>query len=114
MKRILPLLLILSLGACTTIPDISTDGDIVVGGDNLGSAKPVRMPDLPDNLKIKAKRLPDLTDTSVTANQLDAVDTDIKYNNVAFQVNALINAWECVMKNMNDNKDASSCFKDSE
>lgn len=111
-KLIAAMCLSLTVSACVSVPDISTDADIVVGGDNLGSAKPARMPDLPASLKTRRGQLPPLTDTSPRGQQLDAINTDIAYNAAAFQVNSLISLWECVMVRINDNKDSSECIKE--
>lgn len=72
---------------------------------DIGLANPVKIPDLPLSLAIRADRLPDLTDPSMGAQQIDSTATDIKYNNVAFQVNNLIDLYQCVQKSINEKKD---------
>lgn len=96
---------------CVSVPDISTDSDIIISGDNLGSAKPARMPALPNSLAIRREKLPEIVDTSPAGLQRDAIETDIAYNAAAFQVNALISLWQCVMVRINENKSSDDCLK---
>lgn len=100
-----------AITGCVSVPDISTNSDIIVSGDNLGSAKPARMPDLPDSLSVRRGKLPEITDASPAGLQRDAIETDIAYNAAAFQVNALISLWQCVMVRINDNKASDDCLK---
>ncbi len=115
MKKIIIIAAALALASCTGKsgpgPDINTGSDIVIDGETIGKAPAPKVPKLPASLAKKAERLPDLTDPSVPAQQADAIATDRKYNSIAFQLNNIIDAWNCVKKALNDGEDAEKCFK---
>lgn len=104
-------LLLSACGPSVNTPDINTGGDIIIDGQSVGEAPAPKIPDLPENLKKKAGRLPALTDRTVEGQQKSAIETDKAYNAVAFQLNAVIDAWSCVRKTLNDKKDPEVCFK---
>lgn len=105
----------LMLCSCATTaiktPDINMGNDIKIDGESIGEAPAPKVPELPANLRKKADRLPELTDRTVEGQQKDAMETDRAYNSIAFQLNAVIDAWECVRSTLNDNKDPKVCFK---
>lgn len=104
----------LLLGACahTGAADISTDGTIVIDGQDIGKAAAARVPDLPAPLAKKAQALPPMDDPSLSGQQIAAMEADRAYNGVAHQLNAVIDAWHCVQQSMNDNEKINKCFKD--
>lgn len=113
-KLIMVLAPMIALSACATPKpdvDIATAGDIVINGENLGSAKAAEMPALPENLARRALPLPPLTDPTLAGQQRSAIETDRAYNGVATQLNSVLTAWECVRKSLNDNVDPKECFK---
>lgn len=79
---------------------------------DVGLAKPVALPALPPYLSKKAERLPDLTDPSMGAAHIDGAETDIKYNEVAHQLNTLIEVYECVKEALATDKDPGKCLKE--
>lgn len=89
-----------SLGACKTTGTTP----------EMGEAKAVQVPALPPALSKRAERLPDITDPTMGGIQLDGVKTDRKYNELAFQTNALIAAYNCVREAVNA-RDASMIEK---
>lgn len=113
MRKLLIVIACLSLMGCATIPDISTDNEIVVDGESLGKAEPVKMPALPTELSKRRSRLPDMTDPTIMGQQTSAIAADRAYNDAAHQVNSLISLWDCVRQHMNENKDSSSCLKEN-
>jgi hypothetical protein len=44
--------------------------------------------------------------------ELDAAETDRKYNEVAHQTNGLIKLYNCVKDSVNNKKDIKKCLKD--
>ena len=80
----------------------------------LGEAKSVQMPELPAELSRRAERLPDITDRTMGGVQVDGIETDKKYNDVAHQNNALITFYNCVRDAVNgrDASKVSNCFED--
>lgn len=114
MKKIIIIAAALALAGCAGKPDgpdINSGSDIVIDGETIGKAPAPKVPALPPSLAKKAERLPDLTNPSVPAQQADAIATDRKYNAIAFQMNNIIDAWNCVKKALNDGEDAEKCFK---
>jgi hypothetical protein len=118
-KFILIIAAALSLSACATPKDvlklprpaqIGTTTEIVINGETVGKAPAPKVPALPDALARKAGALPPLTDPSVAGQQKDAADTDRRYNDVAHQLNNVIDAWFCVKDALNEEKDAKACF----
>lgn len=96
MRKVLPIVLFLS--ACTHTQDT-------------GLAKSVQIPDLPPNLAQKAEPLPPLTDPTMGGLVKSAIDTDMKYNSKAYQLNSLIDLYNCVKTSINDKKDIKSCLQ---
>lgn len=94
MIRALPLLLL--LGACTHQVAVTP--------------KPVQMPALPASLAKKADPLPPISGTDVKDLIRDGVETDSKYADVRARLNAIIDAWSCVRKSMNEGKEAHKCL----
>jgi hypothetical protein len=119
-KKIIALVAALALTGCATtdvlkLPrpaQIGSNTEIVIDGQSIGKAPPPQMPALPGSLAKKAGPLPPLTDPSVAGQQKDAVDTDRRYNDAAFQLNNVIDAWFCVRDALNNDKDATACLND--
>lgn len=99
-KIILALLLTLSISACATNKNL-----------DVGIAKPIQIPRPPENLLIKAEKLPPITDSSFGGIMLDAADTDIKYNDVSIRFNQLIDFTLCIQESINEKKDLNKCLK---
>lgn len=125
MKKIIILAVAALLSGCATVPPIPVFG---AGPDGkaktdpktgkplpipeVGEAPSVQMPDLPDSLKARATRLPDLTDGTIKGVQRDGADVDSRYNDLANRHNAVVTAWGCVRTAVND-RDSSKlkdCF----
>lgn len=70
-----------------------------------GLAKPVRIPDLPTALATKATSLPPITDNSMGGIVLHGAEDDMQYNNVAHQLNAVIDIYNCVKESINKKKE---------
>ncbi len=120
MRTLFVLLIALSLTGCISTTDIlkkirpaevGSNTDIVIDGTTIGSAPAPKMPELPGSLAKRAKPLPQMTDRTAAGQQRDAVQTDRQYNAVAHQLNNVIQAWGCVREALNEQKDASACFK---
>lgn len=81
---------------------------------DLGSAPPAQMPDLPDALKKRAQPLPPITDATLGGIHKDGMNTDMAYNDLAHRYNAVLDAWECVKKGLNerDPEATERCLKD--
>lgn len=93
---VLPILLMVSAcGATTGNPGV----------------KPVSIPPLPEVLAQRAERLPDLTDNTMGGRELDAAETDRRYNAVAHQVNSIITLYQCVEKSINNRENPNNCLK---
>lgn len=75
-----------------------------------GLAPPPKLPDLPPALSKKAEQLPPLTDPTMGGAQVDGARDDAKYNEVAWQLNRLIDVYKCVQTALAEKKDASSCL----
>ena len=124
MKKIIAIAaLALSLSACATTKDVlspsvprpaqvGSNTEIVINGQTVGKAPAPKMPALPSSLAERAGPLPPLTDPSVAGQQKDAAETDRRYNAVAHQLNNVLDAWDCVLDALNNEKDAKACFKD--
>lgn len=93
------------LAGCQTTQDVP----------DLGTAPPAKMPDLPDTMKRKAERLPDMTDPSLGGVHKSGIDGDTAYNELALRYNALVDAWDCVKKGLEarDEKLTQQCLKDA-
>lgn len=89
-KTVLVLLLLLS--ACKTPPDTG----LVVG---------VQVPAIPENLAQRAEALPPSSDTTMGGQVLDNTRNIKKYNEKAFQVNDLIDLYNCVREAVNTKKE---------
>ena len=116
MKKLSIVAMALLVAACghTDAPDISNPSDIIVDGENLGSAPAPKLPELPPELSKKAEALPPLRDNSVAAMLEDAPMIDRQYNEMAFQLNRLIDAYNCVRTSLNDDADPEKCFGEIE
>ena len=90
MKKIV--LVLLLLAACKTTDDTG----LVVG---------VQVPPLPETLAQKAEALQPNTDTSMGGQVLDNTRNIKKYNEKAFQVNDLIDLYNCVREAVNTKKE---------
>ena len=99
MKKIILIPLFLLLSACMSTND---------GVDVL--AKPVQVPELPENLSIKAERLPDIQDNTMGGLVIDGTETDMKYNAVAHQLNKVIEVYQCVRISINEKRNPEECF----
>lgn len=91
MKRTV-LVLALLLSACKTTPDT-------------GLTTTVQIPPIPENLAQRAKSLPANTDTTMGGQVLDNTRTIREYNAVGFQVNDLIDLYNCVREAVNNKKE---------
>jgi len=89
-KKIVLVLLLLS--ACKT-PD---DTGLVVG---------VQIPAIPESLAQRAEALPPNTDTTMGGQVLDNTRNIRAYNEKAFQVNDLIDLYNCVREAVNNKKE---------
>lgn len=76
-----------------------------------GMAPPPALPELPEPLRKRAEPLPPITDPSVEGMLRDSVDTDIRYNEVGSQLNALLDAYECIKRSLNERADPMRCFQ---
>lgn len=94
MKKLV-LLAALALSACATTHDPKIE---------VGVAPAAKMPQLPQTLKQKAERLPDITDRSLGGIHKDGVNTDVKYNDLAYRYNFIVDAWGCVADAINNRK----------
>lgn len=96
MRTLLTLVLCVSLsGCCTPTPPPNS----------------VRIPDLPPQLQIRAQPLPKLIDPTMAAQTNDSVNTDMKYNAVATQLNQVLTIYDCIKVAVNDKKDIKDCLK---
>lgn len=98
MRKQIVLILALTLSACTTKP-------------GPGLAKPIQVPELPSNLAVKAKALPPITDNTMGGLVIDGANTDMKYNEVAHQLNNVIDLYNCVKISINEKKDIKTCLQ---
>lgn len=86
------LVLVLLLSGCTTPPDTG----LVTG---------VQVPPIPRNLAQRAEALPANTDPTMGGQVLDNTRNIKKYNEKAFQVNDLIDLYNCVREAINNKKE---------
>ena len=116
MKKLSILLTLGILSGCAgTIhtPNISSTTPIVLNGKTIGSAPPPKVPDLPANLAKRAGPLPHLTDGHEPTLVKDLAKTSSLYNDIANQLNAVLDAWGCVETSLNNNADSAKCFKEA-
>lgn len=76
---------------------------------DLGLAQPVQVPELPKGEFEKVGPLPQITDRTLGAQQIDATQTDIKYNDVSTRYNRLIDFYNCIRVSVN-NKEEPKCL----
>lgn len=96
MRTLLTLVLCASLsGCCTPTPTPNV----------------VRIPDLPANLQLRAAPLPKLIDPTMAAQTNDSVNTDMKYNAVATQLNQVLTIYDCIKVAVNEQKNMKECLK---
>lgn len=88
MKKLVLVLLLLS--GC------ATDTGLVVG---------VQVPTIPESLAQRAEALPPSGDTTMGGQVLDNTRNIKKYNEKAFQVNDLIDLYNCVREAVNSKKE---------
>lgn len=98
MKYIFLVAAVLSLSACFGKDEGTPPGVI-----------PVQIPSLPDNLSKKADQLPSIVDNTMGGMVVDGINTDRKYNEIAHQLNNLIDVYHCVRDNINKN-DMKKCM----
>lgn len=79
---------------------------------DLPTTQSVQVPDLPVKLSERATALPPIIDNTMGGRELDAAETDRKYNKVAHQTNDLIKLYNCVKDSINNKKDIKKCLKD--
>lgn len=82
----------LLLSACANKPDT-------------GLAPAVQIPPIPENLARKAEPLPPITDPTMGGLVQANIDSSKKYNAVSFQLNKLIDLYNCVMDSVNNKKE---------
>lgn len=82
----------LLLSACKTAPDT-------------GLTPGVQIPPIPENLARKAEQLPPNSATSMGGQVLDNTRNIRAYNEKAFQVNDLIDLYNCVREAVNNKKE---------
>lgn len=91
--------MLLGLSACGTTRGVETP-----------EVTPISMPPLPSQLSRRAGRLPDITDPTMGGDQVRGAEDDQRYNQVAWQLNTVITAWECVRQAMQNRTDPVTCF----
>ena len=79
---------------------------------DLPTTQSVQVPNLPVQLSKPATALPPIIDNTMGGRELDAAETDRKYNEVAHQTNGLIKLYNCVKDSVNNKKDIKKCLKD--
>jgi hypothetical protein len=92
MKKVIAIISCLALVACTTRPDT-------------GLAPPVQIPPLPEKLAQRAGPLPSSEDTTMGGQVLDNTRNIRAYNAAAYQVNDLIDLYNCVREAINNKKE---------
>jgi hypothetical protein len=85
-------------------------GCMGAGDPGLGLAVPPAMPDLPQQLAKKAEPLPPLTGTTLADREKELSSTEQAYNEKGTQLNALIDAWNCVKVSLKNRTDPSKCL----
>jgi len=98
-NKILIVIASLTLVGCATTHEFTPDG-----------VTPVRIPDLPAGLSIKANQMPQIESNSMGAHVSAGVDADIAYNDVAFKYNHLIDLYNCVKQSINNKTDLKECL----
>jgi len=73
--------------------------------------KPVSVPALPPELAVKAKQLPPITDNTMGGREVVGASTDQVYNSVAWQLNKLIDLYNCVRASINNKMTSKVCSK---
>lgn len=83
---------------------------------DVGVAPPAKMPELPRVLQQRAERLPNIEDRSLGGINRDGITTDMRYNDLAYRYNAIVDAWSCVRNSLNERSTEAidKCFKSSE
>lgn len=71
---------------------------------------PVIPPALPSNLAQKAGPLPPLTDPTMGGLQVQAAKDDAQYNSVAWQLNEVIDVYNCVRTAIMNKTDVKKCL----
>ena len=71
---------------------------------------PAQIPPLPANLSVRAEPLPPITDNTMGGLIRDGINTDRRYNDVAAQLNSLIDVYECIRRTYNDHSSAEKCL----
>lgn len=99
-RLILPLTVALTLSACAHKPVAVTP-------------TPVQMPALPAPLNQRAQPLPPLVATDLHGMIRESISTDRAYNELRDLHNATLDAWTCVRTALNEQTDATACFKDA-
>lgn len=96
-KIILASMLALSLAGCKHKPDT-------------GLARPPEIPALPANLAKPAESLPQLKDPTMGGQALDGSLDDQQYNEVAHQLNKVIQLYNCVREAINTKTQPETCL----
>jgi hypothetical protein len=82
----------LLVSACASKPDT-------------GLAPAVQIPPIPENLAQKAEPLPPVTDPTMGGLVQANVQSSKQYNSVSFQLNKLIDLYNCVRDSVNNKKE---------
>lgn len=82
----------LLVSACASKPDT-------------GLAPAVQIPPIPENLAQKAEPLPPITDPTMGGLVQANVQSSKQYNSVSFQLNKLIDLYNCVRDSVNNKKE---------
>lgn len=82
----------LLVSACASKPDT-------------GLAPAVQIPPIPENLAQKAEPLPPVTDPTMGGLVQANVQSSRQYNSVSFQLNKLIDLYNCVRDSVNNKKE---------
>lgn len=75
------------------------------GGKETGIAPAVQIPPIPANLAQKADPLPPITDPTMGGLVQANIESSKKYNAVSFQLNKLIDLYDCVKEAVNNKKE---------
>lgn len=75
-----------------------------------GLARPPEIPELPANLARKAEALPPIPDSTMGTAHIQGTKDDIQYNAVAFQLNNVIDLYNCVRISLNERTDLKKCL----
>ena len=75
------------------------------GGKETGIAPAVQIPPIPANLAQKADPLPSITDPTMGGLVQANIESSKKYNAVSFQLNKLIDLYDCVKEAVNNKKE---------